>query len=461
MEYIIAPYVILLLILTHFIIKDALSKFCLYSFIIYWGISLFITCFHPMGMGDVAPKTHMLLMLAMLGFCSGFFCFNYYIDNKAYTASNTELLKNTRKYCSSTFFNVFYILSTIFLLNFAVRALVLAEVNGGTIEYAEREELVFQGNKYAQMFMDFIITPLSFVTFTFLGINLLKPSRKLWKFYTTAPLFTVSYLIIAGGRSIFVIGAMIVMIVMVSMKVYRSKYNISLKYILIGIPVVLVLMLAMAAQTNYRSKGKYELDDKALKESIEAMAESFYTYSVIPVKMLDHALEIDLPEKFGTFNLGRATFAGTDFLLCRGIGHITGHTPKSTMEIVYYCQENWVQILPKSHLGYNYCYTATFYNYLDFGFIGVFIMPFVFSFLFRFFVIKYQQYKSLPDLLILSFGYFMMLMSLFNGYFIKPWTLIYCIVLIIWSEYNHPIFKHYKIKKIFPWKKVTIKLFTR
>lgn len=452
MAIIIIAYSILLILLTKYLIKDMLSKFCLYSFILYWGVSLLITCFNPLDMSDVNPITHLILMLAMAGFWGGAYFYSFYIHSYNFPYSTERLQKEAIRISTSKIFIILYVFSSLLLLNYAVRALVMAELNGGTIEYEERLELVFEGSKFAKMYVDFVASPLLYSSFALLGVALMKPNKKFLSFYISSPVFIISYLIIAGGRSIFVIGAMTIAIVIISIRATVNKLNLPKKFFIIGLPVTLVLMLFMAMQTTYRKTGKYELDTDAVGEALMGTAESFFTYSVIPIKMFDYALEHQWPEKWGTFNLGKGTFAGTDYLVCRGMGHITGHYPWSAMDVVNYLQDNRIQVSPHSPIGYNYCYTATFYNYLDFNLFGVFFFPFIFSFLFRHYIIKFQKHKSLPDLLIISFGYFMMLMSLFNCYFIKTWVLIYCVVLVLWSEYMNAEFRHIKFKPLWQWK---------
>ncbi|MBD5202645.1 MAG: oligosaccharide repeat unit polymerase [Bacteroidales bacterium] len=455
MEYIVVAYTLFLLLLTRRLIRDVLSRFCLYSFLIFWGVSLFATCFNPLGMSSVSPRTYFILMLAMAGFWTGMYCYNRYVKYDDWVKTNENLLTGAADLSTSKGFMALYIISTFLLLKFAAKALIMAELNGGTIEYDQRIEMIFDGSVITQMYIDFVVTPLAYATYALLGISIMGASKRFMVFYILSPIFLVSFLILAGGRSIFVTLALTVMIVIVSMRATKTKFNLPRMLFIAGVPTILLLMLGMEMQTNYRKTGQYGLDTDALGGAIGHMGESFFTYSVIPIKMFDYALDHRWPDNYGTMNMGRATFAGADYLVCRGIGHVTGDYPWSTMKVVQFLQDTRIQISPKSKLGYNYCYTATFYNYLDFGLFGVFIMPMIFSFLFRVYIIKFQRHRALPDLLIICFGYFMMLMSLFNCYFIKTWALLYCLILILWSERCNGRLKGVRIKFI-DLKKITI-----
>ncbi|MCM1139471.1 MAG: oligosaccharide repeat unit polymerase, partial [Muribaculum sp.] len=338
------------------------------------------------------------------------------------------------KIVNKKIFLLFYIFTSALLLKYALISLVIAEINGGTVEYDERLDLIFGGSSFVKLFIDYIVNPITFISYVFLGISIYSLNKQNWKFYVIFPVYLISYTIITGGRSTFVIIIMMLLISTVCLRSCYNKIKIPKTYYIIGVPTLIIILTGMALQTGYRESGKYELNEDSLSESIYSMGESFLRYSVIPIKLFDVALDKNWDDKYGTFNCGKATFAGMDYIVCRTVRRFTGTEPWSGMVVVHDLQDQRIRIIPSSNQGYNYCYTAVFYNYLDFGIVGVFFIPFIFGFIYRYYILMFEKYRTLPLLIIVSFGYYLMLIALFNNYFIKTYIFIFCIFMAIWCR---------------------------
>ena len=132
--------------------------------------------------------------------------------------------------------------------------------------------------------------------------------------------------------------------------------------------VGILMFIAMALQTGFRSTGTYSLTGDDFTESIISMGETFGVYSVIPIRLFDYALNNYYFDKFGGAKYGRASVAGFDGIATGVIRRFSGIEIESTLEIVDYLQDNEIYIIPGNH-PYNYCYTALIF--LLYGFRSI------------------------------------------------------------------------------------------
>lgn len=411
-------------------VKDIITKVCLYSFVTYWGISLICSTFNPFGMSDNSNYTYLILILGMISFVAGMILFQNASTVKNFKISRIRLINETNIVVKNKLLVALYIICTLFALKYATNALLAAAISGGAIMDDARGDLIFNNSGLAKLFYYYIVNPLYFVTLSILFIEVLGVSKKNWIFITFAILFIIACIILGGGRSKFVIIFMYFLFTYLCINQNNIKKILKPKKILITIGLGTIMITAMALQTGYRATGKYSLTGDGLSESLISMGETFGTYSVIPIKLLDYSFENDYVDKFGGFQYGRATIAGLDEILCGVAKRITGIPISPTMRIVDYTQDNPIYIIPGKH-PYNYCYTALFYCYMDFGIFGVIIIPFFIGIVFRYYIFQFYKYNSLPSFILISFGYFMMMHSLFQNYFIKNWTLIVCLTLAL------------------------------
>lgn len=416
-------------------IKDSLSRLFLYSYTIYWNVSLIISFFRPYGMASNNDNTYIILLLGMLSFYIGFSTFGNVHSINRFNNNNLLLFNYTDKLVRNKVILSIYAVCSLFALSYARNALVAAELNDGAIMFENRLELIFGGSAFGSLLYNYVLIPMFYFTLTLLSLTLFHRSRKYIPFYVLSCIFLVSYTILAGGRSVFVIMMMYLVITYISLKSLKKRIRIPKKQIGFGFILGILVFIGMSLQTGYRKTGSYSFSGDDIVSSVSDMGEMFMVYSVIPIRLFDVALENDVPEKFG-MQYGRATIAGTDEIVCGLIKRITGDKPWSTAEIVKYTQDTWIRIIPGTW-GYNYCYTALFYNYIDFGIAGVIILPFIFGFILRYYVFQFLRYRSLPSLILISLGYFMMLHSLFTCYFIKNWVIMFCIVNIVWQYFTN------------------------
>ncbi len=410
--------------------KDRVSSFCLFSFVIYWGVSLFASCFNPFGMSTNSDETYFILILGMISFVLGFILFEFRTSVSEREINIIRLKEKVSAITKGKLLNILYIGCTAFAMKFMVTALIMSQINGGTLSGDDRGEILFEGSYMYKFFYHFIMNPLYYVTLSFLCVVVLTKIRKRMLFCIISVSFIIASVILSGGRNKFVIILMYFLFSYVCVTKNIRYHFFRIRNIVVYSVVGILMFIAMALQTGFRSTGTYSLTGDDFTESIISMGETFGVYSVIPIRLFDYALNNYYFDKFGGAKYGRASVAGFDGIATGVIRRFSGIEIESTLEIVDYLQDNEIYIIPGNH-PYNYCYTALFFCYMDLGVFGVIIIPFFFGLLFRYYIFQLYKYSSLPAFILVCFGYFMMMHSLFQTYFVKNWTMPFCLVVAL------------------------------
>jgi oligosaccharide repeat unit polymerase len=175
------------------------------------------------------------------------------------------------------------------------------------------------------------------------------------------------------------------------------------------------------------------MNKEAFVESYEDTKKRILSYSVLPIVLFDRSIKENYMERFDGPFWGKATFAGLDLYISNAIKKTIIPTHKTANDVVInYIQENYFPI--SSSEDANFAYTGIFFHYLDFGILGVIFLPFIFGYIFRYFVFIFYIRQNLPILALLGFMYFMMMYSIFTCYLIKPWVTFYIPILIYWAR---------------------------
>lgn len=407
-------------------IKDTVSKFCIMSFILYWGCSLVASCFNPFGMSSNCNETYCLLIAGMISFVFGFIIFETRSIVKQRFINISRLKNQTLVITKNKILNCLYILCSLFASKFAATALIVSELNKGTLSGEDRGEILFEGSYLNKFFYHFVMNPLYYITISVLCVVIFTKVKNRKLFCLFSIVFLIASIILSGGRGKFVIIVMYFLFMYICLTKDIKKKILNVKTILTSVVVLGIMMVFMSLQTGFRSTGTYSLNSDNIVEAAGSMGETFGIYSVIPIRLFDYAITNDYFDKFEGPKYGRAVFAGFDGIATGVIRRFSGIEPESTLGIADYLQENEIYIIPGNH-PYNYCYTALFFCYMDFGFAGVIILPFLFGLIFRYYIFQFYKTSSLPSFILIGFGYFMMMHSLFQDYFIKNWTMVFCL----------------------------------
>jgi oligosaccharide repeat unit polymerase len=145
--------------------------------------------------------------------------------------------------------------------------------------------------------------------------------------------------------------------------------------------------------------------------------------------------------------LGRATLGGLDYDL-ELVLHALGLDYKSiNYDTVSILQDRTIMV--GNSIDWNYAYTSLYFYIHDFGYMGVFIIPFVLGYIVRLFVKKlsFRSFTS-PMLSLIAVCFLYMHHTPFSLNLTKPIAYIFIITMLLWdSKIRRDYLKKKKIKQ--------------
>ena len=165
----------------------------------------------------------------------------------------------------------------------------------------------------------------------------------------------------------------------------------------------------MTAQRNHGVNG-FSL--QAVSIGVDDLLQDFASYSIGPFRAFDHAINSDYVSRFGGYQYGRCTFGFVDCffeLIVRrlGIGYNSAYS-----KVINVLQNEWIDIGGGNT--FNFAYTAVLSFYTDLGYVGVVLFPFLFGYIFNYFVMKFEKKQNVALLVLLSFFFFVAVFTVFS-----------------------------------------------
>ena len=420
---------VLLLLAIKARVHDTLSKFALYSFVVYWYVSLISSTFSPYQLLEVSFGTYLLLILGTCSFVIGMLALgSSRKNNKVVTFDRTKISRVIEKLLKSKILFISYILTIVYFLQFAITAVALAALQGHA-EMQEQNELIFMGNDLAQVLFGYVATPLFHIALILMAYIFQNLKGNIARFIVPLIillLYFIEFFVIAGGRSTVIIALIYFAITYVCLVPFEQIRKISFKKILGLLIIGVVIAVSFTYMNLYRSTGTFDKTENE-EDSSGGVVEMVARYSLSPIVMFDRSLKYRYVDMFG-YQYGKATLMGFDVWISTGLRQI-GFTYKTSTNIPEYLEDNYFAYDKKGTLT-NYAYTGLLYHYLDFGVLGVFLFPFLFGLLSRMMIMVFYKRTSFYSFLLIGINYFMMMHSLFTCYFLKAWVALYVMVLL-------------------------------
>jgi len=338
-----------------------------------------------------------------------------------------KLYNRSKKTINNKYIAFVLLLIIIGMFHFTSNALMLATLDTHYIT-EDRFENMFEGNRWAYLYSLYLLKPLTFYMFAVLSLAIIKRIHINYFSLSVYILLLIENSILAGGRSIFLIFAIFLLIF------YRILNPILPKFRFTNIATITIIctliFTCMIFMNSYRKNGEFSFTSESLTETIGEQFEQITKYSTLPMVLLDYSLKNDYVSLMGGYQYGRATFLGIDNYV-QPIINKFGVDTKSGYYIVNYLQQQWISCSPSER--YNYAYTAIFYHYLDFGWFGVIIIPLLFGIIFRLIILRIYHRVSFPWLILVGISTYMMLHTVFSNAFIKQDICLFIAILYFWD----------------------------
>lgn len=416
--------------------KDYISKIVLYLFTGYWCISLFASTFSPYGLYPIPTFTYLLLLAGTVSFVVGMCSVKSIIpiiDNS--TTEKIYINSIIERFLSNRYFLLLFVFSIVYLYKYALVALAVAATQGYADVY-DQLNLIFLGNSRAQMIYGYLLTPLFHVSLVLVSYYFLN-LRIIWRKYLLNAIIYIAnlffFVIIGGGRSTIVIIALYLLITYICITPLSQIRKLSLKKVVILAAAVIGVIYLVSLVSNYRNTGHF-IDDSITASDQQGQGfELLARYSILPFELFNYGIEHDYLSKFG-YQFGKATLMGFDNWIYIPL-KVIGVPYETSYNIVTYLEETWIPY-DSSGTNANYAYTGLMYHYLDFGYVGIILFPFIFGLIFSRIINSFNKKSIFSNFLLLSFCFFLTMHSVFTCYLIKGWTGLYFIILLIFRHFE-------------------------
>lgn len=414
-------------LLVRLLIVDKISKFVALSFIGYWLLSLSISTFEPMGYYEVSTESYCILLLGVLSFLFGFsICKNTRCQHTI--LKNDNIYNGIYKLFNNKFFIIFITLLNIYFLIYAKEALINSAIAGKAARVTSGEDLYVNNKLFIQIYSNIGYIVLNLLM-TLVPFALYNYKKKYTLPIVLSIIYILIFFVINAGRVMFVI---LLLYIIFTYVVYKGgNIRFSFKNVIMMFVFSAIAIIGISYVTHFRDYGSLDINKEEFSESYEDTKKRILSYSVLPIVLFDRAIKEDYMEKFNGPLFGKATFAGPELFIGNAIKKVVPNHKTVNDVVINYIQDNYFQISSTDEA--NFAYTGIFFHYLDFGFLGAFIFPFLFGYIFRTSIYKFYQTQNLPLLALLGFMYFMMMYSIFTCYLIKPWVTFYIPFLLYWG----------------------------
>ena len=297
-------------------IHDRISRFVLLSFVAYWCFALFSSTLSPLGLFPISDGTYGVLTLGVLSFVFGMSIVSTNSETKLNTYDLTQIKTIFNKTLSSRILICVYIIFTLIALKYSTKALIISALQGSASEMAaERETLIFEENYWVSQAYTYLMFPLfnfASMAIAYIIMYQLKGHRLMLSILLC---YAATFSILAAGRSQFMVILLYFLIVFVCMERGKAILSVNSKQlkriVMIGLLAV-GLYIGMSYMTNFRRTGELQNSETAADSQMDSnMAETILSYSTLPLRLFDIALNEDYLTRLGGYRYGRC------FAACR------------------------------------------------------------------------------------------------------------------------------------------------
>lgn len=401
------------------LVLDKLSRRIILSFLMIWFISLSISTFNLYDLYPVSIETYTIMLINILGFVLGFVSVK--IEKSKFINSGNDLLSgDIASLLNSRSFFVFFVCGIILVYSFLRN--YFTEMTYSAFDRVESVELSILGsNKIVALFFMYLAAPLFYFANAILAYSLIFYR----KFFISILLYLyiIIFALIGGGRTAFIV----IFIALCLVLFLGSNYKI--RKLIAPIAVLFLLVYVIMSYLTAIREGILDLDWYAFETGSDILNKHFVTYVTLPFRLFDYALNHDYLHKLGGYYWGLSSFDGINLYMSIFLRFFSIDLDQISLKTTAYLQDTWIAV-GRDDVA-NYAYTNAIYHYLDFGVIGVFIIPFLFSRLVRLVIRELYIHKSIFALALLFYLYFVMVHSVFSWHLNKLYSLPYIVLMCL------------------------------
>lgn len=406
---------------------DSVSKRIYVPYILIWGAGLYLSRQGINGMFMPHDSTIIILLVHLMSFTTGYLYVK--INPKTSTLCRNDKLPLTIEILiKNKLFKVIFYITLFYCLYLLLRFTDLILFYGAMGEF--RQEY-FEGGIYGKLYEvlnPLVLLPFVMILMALFGYLVINRSN----IYTyLIGLYLLVHSSLKAGRGAFVNIILAVVYSFFCMADFNGVHKKSTRKLYILIIGFIVFIYSIMSFMSIGRDGNLDFNSQSLKDGIEMTNEHVVSYVSGPIVAFDIAIRSDWEQKIGGHQYGRIILAPFDDLLyyLSMIMHPILGTPiheRPIVKVAKFTQESF----DIGNMSWNALYTSCFYYYLDFGIIGVLVIPFIMGVLVRLLIKKFYQYQSFSLYSLLCMVFLIMINSIQRLFFYEAWNLILVIILL-------------------------------
>lgn len=399
---------------------DAISKRIILMYIILWGFVICASSLGAYGLYIPSVEVRIMFTIHVFAFVVGYRLIK--IEKGDVATFNVDILnKALDKFTSCIPFKVISFILAGYVWTLVVKFFsILATAN-----LADMRVDFYEGGMYGNLFDAINESVLSI--FNIIAIPLFS-----WMLFYKRNILTIAlglfifgYALLGGGRLGFLI--VFVELIFVSICIFLTQENRKkrLKQLsILGCCLVFIIGILTSLRLDVDTTGK-----DATNNVIDATSEQIFSYAVGPVSAFDYALNNHYLERIHGYKYGRLTFSSVEAFIYTSLHKLGIEYDKALTDLVAIKQEEYIKIGYDTR--WNALYTTNLYYYLDFGYWGIILFPFMFGMLFRYILKLLYKSNSMSFFLLLSYVFSVVILSFVDFRFVKLFPFLLVVILYI------------------------------
>lgn len=431
MEVIIVLFTIVAGILLCCLNKNKFARRVSLLFFLIWCFLLILSIFNPNNLKPVSPVAYLYISTFVLMVLTGLNFYNV-SENTGKISSYNTIPSAFNHIATNKWMLTVLIIADLFLIFFCFQLRDLLE-KMSALDYRNTgglQNFLFDGNSIIGLTYTFLVTPMTFFSNIFLAYLILFNRKAIFPIILYA-IFIVLRSYLEGQRSglvdVFIFIAFFIFCCPFFISDKKNKKTVRVKMIknifFIGI-ISLAAFSILSFMTNQRLHNENEFSMNAVSDGANDTFNHLLIYSIGPFRALDYAIDNNYIGRLHGYAFGRSTFGFVDYSLQLILNNLGIKYNTANGHIYKLLQDNWISI-PND---FNFAYTAIFNFYIDFGFLGVLIIPFILGALVKILIIKFTNTCNPITLLAIAYLFYVLI----NSYFTWRMYDMSAMVTIIW-----------------------------
>lgn len=396
--------------------------------ILLWILLFLISYTNPYDLFPVSEKIYLLLLIFIMSFTMGI-TFTYNNKNieivDDFVTKAKDSLDGLINKKAMLYMSIFCIIVLSYAFIRQREALQYATISEYRVEGTQ--DYLFGGSGWIGVIYNLFVTPFSYVLYVlFAYLLVFRRDKKL--FLVISALVVVLSTAINNSRGVMLIVIVFVIFIVWCCPFFSKgvKVGKKIRNVLIISFFVFGAISFVSYLTAQRMFGENVFSKSSVEMGFETLNRHIITYFVGPFRSFEYALDNGYFEQLDGPTWGRSTFGFFDGFIGFVLNKIGIPFQTANGRIYNKLQNDWI------YVGWdtNFAYTSLFNYYMDFGYLGILILPAIFGAIVKKICNKYL-YNHNPALLLLLGYLFYATWECYFGWILYYWPVAFYFIIII------------------------------